>query len=193
MGTIPNLNLTETRNESGQSSLAPGAYVCRVVRSRYDAEYNRLLLDLDIDEGPHKGYYADLENRYNFWGLTWKLYLNPEDKWKVLNAVDIFRACNADFEYNDDGENDDQAMVGKQIGIITRQREYVGNDGITKKALAVYKPINIEDVRAGNFTIPDPVKAKGASAPPATGQVVDTTVEDPVEGFKDTTDDDCPF
>lgn len=190
---LGNMNLSEARRES----VEPGAYVMVVKKVYIDQKYDRLVLDLDIAEGPKAGYYTRLNDRAGFWGLSWSLYLSKDDAWKFANAIDAFRGCNSDFAWNDDGENDEQTLVGRRIGMITRHKEYMGNDGILKKKLVTYKPISLEDVRTGNFTIPEPILYKeGATQMPEAGSVVDTTASnqpDPVEGFKNTSDDEIPF
>lgn len=188
--TIPNMNLSEAKRES----VEPGGYIVKVIGTNIDTQYNRLQLDVDIVEGKYKGYFTRLQERANFWGLTANLYMNKEDAWKFANAVDAFRKSNAGFEWEDDAENDERKMVGMIVGAITQKRHYIGNDGVKKSKLLVNRLVPVEEIRSGDFEIPEDLFSddypKPQQAP--TGKVVDTTAEPP-EGFSEVKDEDMPF
>lgn len=185
---LPNMNLSEAKREK----IEAGGYVVKVLGVSIDEKYNRLQLQVDIEEGPHKGYYSRLNTQYGFWGLTANLYLNKESAWKFADAIEAFRSSNEGFSWNDDGENDEQTLVGKTVGVVTRRRHYLGNDGKEKSSLQVYKLLPAEDVRIGNFKIPEDVYADELkNRQPASAGVVD--MSGPVTGFGQVQDDDVPF
>jgi len=188
--TLPNMNLSQART----GSIDSGGYVVKVVNTNIDTQYNRLQLLVDIAEGDKRGYYSDLDGKYGFWGLTANLSLEPENAWKFANAIDAFRASNEGFVWNDDGENDERSLIGMCCGVITQKKHYIGNDGRKKSKLQVYRIIPAEDIRSGNYEVPDDLYANGLSAAPASpaAGVVDTTAG-PVEGFGPLNDDDIPF
>lgn len=188
---IPNMNLSQAR--SGGNGLDPDGFVVKVVAA-YMNSYGQLQLDVDIAEGPHVGYYADLSEKFNFWGLAIRLYLDEKSAWKFAQTIDAFRASNPGFEWNDDGENDERKLIGKYVGVITQRRHYYGGDGTEKTSLIVYKAVPVDDIRQGRFTLPEKDSyskdfAK-MSAPQATG-IVDTTMEIP-ESFRQSADE-TPF
>lgn len=176
---IPNMNLSEARNET----IDAGGYVMRIRRAEIDPKFNRLQLYLDIAEGEHTGYYERLNEKVGFWAMVLNLYLD-KDTWKFARAIDAIKASNEGFGWNDDAENDEQTLVGKYIGIVTRKIEYLGNDGLVKKKLRPYSTHSVQDIRDGKFTIPEMLPM---STPTASG-VVDTTA-----GFGPIKDEDMPF
>lgn len=183
--TIPNLNLSSART----GTLDADGYVMKVMSAIVDPKYNRLQLQLDIVEGDNVGYYQKLYDKAGFWGMILNLYLDPQSAWKFANAIDAFRASNEDFTWNDDGENDEQTLVGKYIGVITRKVEYMGNDGLVKRKLRPYSTVSVQDIRDKNYTIPEMLPLQGGSnTAPVTG-VVDTSSD----FFGPISDEDTPF
>ena len=186
--TLPNMNLSEARRET----IEPGGYVVKVLKTNIDTKYNRLQLEVDIIEGEHAGYFERLNDRAGFWGLTANLSIKKEDAWKFANAIEAFRASNVDFTWNDDGENDENGLIGMVVGAVTQRRHYIGNDGLKKSKLLVNRLIPVDDIRSGNYEIPDDLYAENYPMPVHTGHVVDTTGDDIPEGFKQSADD-TPF
>ena len=183
---IPNMNLSEAKRET----IEPGGYVVRVLRTNIDMQYNRLQLEVDIAEGERAGYFARLQERANFWGLTANLSLNDADRWKFRNAIEAFRKSNPGFQWEDDAENDEHNMIGMYVGAICRKRHYMGNDGKKKSSLQVHHLEPIDVIHSGNFEIPEDAYANDyPREQPAPNRVVDTTAP---AGFT-ATDDDTPF
>lgn len=169
---IPNMNLSEAKPKS----IEPGGYIVRVLGTEIDAKYNRLILKVDITEGPNQGYYTRLEEQYNFWGLYANLYLDEDSKWKFANAIEAFRESNVDFEWENDAENDEAKLVGMYVGAILQRKHYVGNDGKEKTKLQVHHLVPRQDIDSKTFKIPDDVYKDGTGASaPAVGGVVDMT------------------
>ena len=187
---IPNMNLSEAKREEIQ----PGGYIVEVVSTNIDTTYNRLQLQVDIAEGPKAGYFARLQERANFWGLTANLSLDEKDAWKFKNAVDAMRDSDPSFVWEDDEENDEEEMVGVKVGAITQRRHYMGNDGKKKSKLLVYRLVPVDVIRSGEYEVPDDLYADNMPKPkPSGGQVLDTTVPDPAEAFGEVADNDLPF
>lgn len=186
--TLPNMNLSQVRSES----IGPDAYIMEIKRVEIDTEHNCLICEMDICEGEFAGYYEKLSERWNFWGM--KLYLNgvldPEnmekkDRWRINKTIDALVESNPDFDWDYDGENDEQKMVGKRLGVVTRLKEYWGGDGKERSKLVPYSTISVNDVRLGNYTIPEPIRREKMEF---SGEVVDTT-----GGFGPVKDDEIPF
>lgn len=185
---LPNMNLSEAKRES----ITPGGYVVEILDVKIDQTYNRLQLKVDICEGPHAGYYQRLDDRYGFWGLIINLYMDEKSRWRFANTIETIRQSNEAFAWNDDGENDERALIGQKVGVVTRMRHYLGNNGKEKTSMQVYKTVPLQDIRVGNFQIPDDVYADELkNAAPAPGGVVDTTGSG--TGFGPVSDDDVPF
>lgn len=178
---IPNMNLSEARSES----IDAGGFVMKICKAEVDPKYNRLQLYLDIAEGEHSGYYERLNEKVGFWAMVLNLYLD-RDAWKFARAIDAVKASNEGFTWNDDGENDEQTLVGKYIGIVTRKIEYMGNDGLVKKKLRPYSTHSVQDIRERNYTVPEMMPLQNNTQP--VSGVVDTT-----QSFGPISEDDVPF
>lgn len=181
--TIPNMNLSEARTET----IDADGYVMRVMAAILDPKYNRLQLQLDIVEGDKAGYYKKLYDKAGFWGMILNLYLDRESAWKFARAIDAFKASNESFTWNDDGENDEMSLVGKYIGVVTRKKEYLGNDGIVKRKLVPYSTVSVQDIRDKNYTVPEMLPLQQTPTAGPTG-VVDSSAN-----FGPIKDEDMPF
>lgn len=153
MARIPNMNLSDARRET----VEPGGYVCRVIETNVDLQKNRLQLTLDITEGPHAGYYTRLHDRFGFWGLTGNMPMDEDKRWKFAATIQAFRDSNVDFKWDDDGENDSDALRGQYIGVVARRKHHMGMDGKEKATLHVYMMAPVGDIRAGNYKVPDDI------------------------------------
>lgn len=181
---IPNMNLSEARSES----IDAGGYVMRIRRAEIDRKYNRLQLFMDIAEGEKAGYFERLNDKAGFWAMVLNLYLDHDSAWKFARAIDAIKASNEGFVWNDDGENDEQTLVGKYIGVVTRKVEYMGNDGVVKKKLRAYSTLPVKDIREGNFKVPDLLPLQSSSSQAPVSGVVDTTA-----GYEPLKDEETPF
>lgn len=179
--TLPNMNLSQVRSES----IGPDAYIMEIKRVEIDTKYNRLVCEADICEGDKAGYYERLNDRAGFWGMKILLYMDEKYLWKFRKMIDALVESNPDFDWDYDGENDEQKMVGKRIGVVTRLKEYMGNDGQKKSKIVPYSTISINDVLTKNYTIPEPSRLDDSEF---SGEVVDTT-----GGFGPVKDDEIPF
>ena len=179
--TLPNMNLSQVRSES----IGPGAYIMEIKRVEIDTKYNRLVCEADICEGNLAGYYERLNERAKFWGMKISLYMDEKSLWKFRKTIDVLAESNPDFDWDYDGENDEQKLVGKRLGVVTRLKEYMGNDGQKKSKIVPYSTISINDVLTKNYTIPEPLRLDDSEF---SGEVVDTTV-----GFGPVKDDEIPF
>lgn len=169
-----------------REEIRPDGYVMKIMDARVESDYGgRLVLDLDIMEGPKKGYYSRLEDRAGFWGMSLSLYFDKDRLWRFTKAIEAIKESNQGFEWDYNQDNDEKTLIGKQLGVVTRLREYWGNDGKKKSKLTVYSTITADEVRKGQFTVPDPLLVDDIQS--AHGGVVDTTT-----GFE-AVDDEPPF
>lgn len=185
---IPNMNLSEVKTES----IKADGYVMKILAVEFDNKYNALKLKCDIVEGDNAGYYQRLEERYGFWGFYIWMYVDVTDqnkRKKFKQDIDNIKKSNDGFTWNDDGENDEQTLVGNLVGVVTRQKFKYGNDGQKKSKLVKYYTLPVDDIRAKNFEIPEPDTSQIDKTEAAfTGNVVDTTA-----GFEEMKTDDIPF
>jgi len=151
--------------EAGDSTRLPaGGYICKYTKVEDTPEKQYLYMEFDIVEGEYKGYFADLEERADFWaGRCWRSY---KDK-----ALPMFkRMCSAvtksnkGFIFDGNEHADESTLIGKKVGIILGEEEYLGNDGSIKTRLYVVREVDIADIKAGKFKVPALKKIPESSA-----------------------------
>ena len=151
----PITNIAEVQ-EAGESKRLPaGGYVCKYTKVEDNAGKNYLYMEFDIAEGEYRGYFEDLEERAGFW--AGKCYRSYSEK-----ALPMFkRMCSAvtksnkNFIFDGNQHCDESTLVGKKVGMILGEEEYIGNDGSTKTRLYVVREVDIADIKAGKFKIPE--------------------------------------
>ena len=141
--------------EAGDSRRLPaGGYVCKYTNVEDNSDKNYLYMEFDIAEGEYKGYYKELEERLDFWGG--RCYRSYTEK-----ALPMFkRMCSAvtksnkGFIFDGNEHCDESTLVGKKIGMILGEEEYIGNDGSVKTRLYVAREVDVADIKAGKFKVP---------------------------------------
>lgn len=162
----PITNIEEVKEAGDSTRLPAGGYVCRYTDVEDKPEKKYLYMEYDIAEGEFKDYYKDLEERANFWGG--RCYRSYTEK-----ALPMFkRMCSAVTKSNNgfifDGNKyaDEKTLIGKLVGMILGEEEYVGNDGALKTRLYVVREVSIDDIRAGKYKVPELKKLDKAPETP---------------------------
>lgn len=144
-------------------SVKPGGYIAQIFTVEDNPHKEYLKISLDIASGEFNGYYSKLAEAKGFWGLT--LYRSYKD-----TALGLFKAFYRAVEMSNAGyvwNNDERTLVGKFIGIILREEEYVKNDGSIATRLAIYKVVPVIDIQQKKFKIPELKKLKIETPTPA--------------------------
>lgn len=182
----PITNIAQVQEAGENTKLPAGGYVCKYTKVEDNEEKSYLYMEFDIAEGDFKDYYKDLEERLDFWGG--RCYRSYKE-----NALPMFkRMCSAvtksnkKFIFDGNEHCDEQTLVGKLIGMILGEEEYVGNDGSIKKRLYVARECSADDIREGKFKVPA-LKALEGSTTPA------TPVDDGFMNIPAGTDEETPF
>lgn len=170
------------------SRLQAGGYIVKIteVIDHDDKEYLELLYD--IAEGPEAGrftdpFYADKPYAHRFS----RFYTDRSigDFRGFIQAIDASNGTKFDEEFSKAKGFREQQLVGKLIGIVLREEEYLTNRGDIKTKLEVSSVMSIDRIREGKFTVPDvkPLKEK-----PETGMKPAPEVP-----FANISDEDIPF
>jgi len=61
---------------------------------------------------------------------------------------------NNGFIFDGNAHADESTLIGKLIGMVLGEEEYIGNDGNLKTKLYVVKEVPVEDIKAGKFKVP---------------------------------------
>ena len=175
--------------EAGESRRLPaGGYICKYKKVEDNPEKSYLYMEYDIAEGEYKGYYDDLRKRF------------PDGQWigayvksYKQTALPMFkRMCSAvtksnkKFIFDGNEHCDESTLVGRYVGMILGEEEYIGNDGSVKTRLYVVREVAIDDIKAGKFKVPELKKlpdTEGTSKP----------ADDGFMNIPEGTDEETPF
>jgi hypothetical protein len=139
----------------------PGGYIAKItsVKEVEDKEY--WWVEWDFSEGQFKDYYHELFASKDFWGG--KLIRSYKPK-----AMPFFKAFKTALEESNRGfkfdETNPGCIVGKVMGIVLAEEEYIGNDGKMKIRTYVDKTHSVRAIQAGDFKVPELKKLAGSAA-----------------------------
>lgn len=181
----PIKNIAEVQEAGDSKRLPAGGYVCKYTKVEDNDKKNYLYMEFDIAEGEFKGYYEELADRLDFW--AGKCYRSYTEK-----ALPMFkRMCSAvtksnkGFIFDGNEHCDESTLVGKKVGMILGEEEYIGNDGSVKTRLYVAREISVDDLKAGKFKIPDVKKVNDAPA--------EVKQDDDFMAIPENSDEETPF
>lgn len=138
-----NVDLNNVSAAGDYVSIKEGGYVGVIEDVVHMPDKQGIVLWLDIAEGECAGYYADLYDKREFWGLSdFRSY-----KEKALpffkRFVDTVEACNARYRWN----GDESKLKGKKIGMVLKKTQYTKNDGSIGFKFVVDKFIPLGEVK----------------------------------------------
>lgn len=155
------LDLNNVQEAGNFEKLCPGGYICRYtdVNDVSDKEY--LYMEFDIAEGRFKDYYKGMSDRFGFWsGRCYRSYKEkalPMFK-RMISAV---QNSNPGYAWN----YDERTLIGKLVGIVFGEEEYIGNDGTVKTRLYVSYETSVDDIKKGKFRTPALKQLKPSERP----------------------------
>ena len=167
--------------------LPAGGYVIKITGVKDEAAPDKQYLRLvyDIAEGPEAGRYAneDPENDYRHTlirsykdtalGML-KAFIQAVDE---TNGTKLGATIEAGL--------DEQALVGKKLGVVLAYEEYETNAGDVKERLYVKSCKTADQIRQGDYTVPELKKLKSRKTGAGSNAVP--------EGFTALTEADLPF
>lgn len=145
-------NWAEAETVELGAGLKPGAYVAVIKGVKDNPSNEQLAIDFDIAEGPEAGKFAGLpENRK--WMARFNQGYSEKAKAFFQNFIVAVQQSNPGFVF----ANDEKALVGKLMGIVCQTEYYTANDGdeTDRDTVRVVDVIAAQDVRAGDFKLPD--------------------------------------
>lgn len=180
----------EPIDESARRGLPAGGYVVRIKDVQNVAGKEYLKLEFDIAEGEHRGYYADLFERAHFWGGSFVRSYKEKARGFFAGFLEAVEKSNDGLVLRTENGLDERQLIGKAVGAILGEEEYIGNDGSLKTRLRVVRVVPADKIRKGDFTVPEIKRLESVAAPEA-ANVVDMTQPIPT-GF-DELEKDVPF
>lgn len=170
---MKNIDLTNVQEASDFQKPGAGAYICNITKvqdvpvdpSTGKGDY--LKIWYDIAEGEFKGYYGDMRKEHPGWDYVGSYMRSYKEK-----ALGMFkRFCtsvsesNAGYEFGSARNMDESTLVGKKVGLVFREEEYVSNAGEIKTRLQVFKEFPID--KLADQKVPDKKVLDDAQKPAA--------------------------
>ena len=150
-------NVTPSYGGEGRREI-PGGYIVKITYVEDVKEKEYLRVEWDYTEGELAGAHQECYDAFGFWPAP--LYRSYKAK-----AAGMFKAfieaigrSNQGFAWDWNEKN----LVGKWIGVVTREEEYMSNSGELKTRIIVDRVLPVVDIMNGNFTV-QPTKRKEAS------------------------------
>jgi len=162
MKPIKNIETVQEAGDGGKR-LPAGGYICKYTKVEDNPDKEYLYMEYDIAEGEYKGYYAELEERLDFWGGKCYRSYKPAALPMFKRMCSAVTKSNKKFIFDGNDHADEKTLVGKLVGMVFGEEEYIGNDGSTKTRLYVVRETSIEDIKEGKYKVPEIKKIKPAA------------------------------
>lgn len=131
--------------------LPAGGYVCRITKAEDVPEKEYLKIEYDIESGEFKDWWSDTAERAGFWGGHFIRSYKESAAGFFKGFTNAVEASNHGYAWN----WDERSLVGKYIGIVLGEEEYRKNSGDIGTRLNVTRNMSVEDIKSGNFKIPE--------------------------------------
>lgn len=166
-------NSVETATEFAKPT--PGGYVLGVYSVEDVPEKEYIVVNYDFAEGDLRGYYSDMAKTFGNWSGRLIRSYKPKALPFFKQFKEALEASNSGYHFD---ELNLQAMRGKLFGAVLAEEEYVNRDGQVKTSLRVQKVCSVQDIKSGNFTVPDVKKLSEAqlaktAQPPVMNELTD--------------------
>ena len=161
-----------------KEKLPVGGYVCKIlsVEIQENTWGEKMIISFDIEEGEQKGFYArnykeqDTEDKK--WKGNYRVSVPCDDGSEKDNRImSMFKAFIQKVEDSNNGYHwdwDESKLKGKLVGIIFNEKEWEFN-GRTGFFTNPRFTATVQDIRDGNFKIPDIQYLNGQSETPQGG------------------------
>lgn len=151
---MKSIDLTNVQESTDRERLTAGAYICKITGVE-DVPINPntgkgdyLRIHYDIAEGDFAGYYEGMREAHPDWTYVGSYIRSYKEA-----ALGMFkRFCsavsqsNGNFVFDGQKNSDEKTLIGKKIGLVFQEEEYIGNDGNHKKRLIVNKEFPIGEL-----------------------------------------------
>lgn len=157
----------------------PGGYAAKITHVEDVEEKEYLKIEWEFVDGEFKGVNKETFAAFGFWPYSFvRSYKDT--------ALRFFKGFKTAVESSNPGytfNNDPQSLVGKFVGLVLAEEEYVSKTGEVKTRLYVAEQRSGKAIREGDFKVPelkrlDPSKLNNYSAPVPAFTPIDVGGED---------------
>lgn len=146
---MKNVNWETVQDEVRQP--VPGGYAAKITRVEDREDKEQLLIEWEFADGEFKGANKETMTVFGFW--PYAFVQSYKDK-----ALRFFKGFKTAVENSNPGfvfKNDPQSLVGKFVGVVLGEEEYVSNAGQVKTRLYVAEKRSGKAIREGDFKVPE--------------------------------------
>lgn len=138
----------------------PGGYIAVIVSVEDHEDKECLEIRWDFPTGDYRGANQETFSRAGFWPITlWRSYKDA--------ALGFFKAFKTAIERSNSGYifqcADVRGLVGKRMGVVLGEEEYLNKHDELKTRLYVYQVRSISEIQARNYNVPELKKLSNAS------------------------------
>ena len=146
-----------------------GGYICRIVKATEGINrYNEpcLLLYLDVAEGDFKNYFGTIYERRLKRGVdrfpcVFNQVVNAFGERYFQRVIGAIERSNAGYfcSCRKGADWDERELEGLLVGVVLREREFRNSHGATRTYLVPAAIKSVEEIRRGEFTVPEKARA----------------------------------
>ena len=132
-------------------SPVPGGYAAKIVKVEDNTEKKCLYIQWEFADGDFKGCNQETFDSLGFWPMLLCRSYKPTALRFFKGFKTAVEMSNRSFVFN----NDPQSLVGKYVGVILGEEEYLAKDGSVKTRLYVAETRSGKAIRDNDFKVPE--------------------------------------
>ena len=161
------LNWEEVEDTSFEK-LPAGGYVVMLTSVVDKPAKEYLEVTYDICEGEHAGYYSDDFGQRNLWAHQMRRSYKETARGMFKKFLSTLEKSNPAFTVAEwQRTSDERRLEGLIIGVVLQYEDYTNNRGEDKERLQVVGLYTPDEIRAGDFKLPDRRDTRKGGVAPA--------------------------
>ncbi len=176
------VNYQDAPDASQYPNLVAGGYVCKITNVKDVPEKEYLQIEYDITTGEFANHFLNLANSFGWWaGNFIKSY-----KEKALPFFKGFISAVQDSNANFKFDYNETKLVGKLVGLVLAEEEYINNKNEVKTRMYVSSVHSVQDIKNKAFKVPEKKTLSTTNEPAAAPAEKNVNTEV-------ASDEECPF
>ena len=138
--------------EDGEFKTLPaGGYLAKITSATDDTAKEYLKLEFEITDGEHAGFCSETYQRAKFWPLRSVRSYKETARTFFNGFIAAVENSNPGFTWG----WDEKALVGKAVGVVVGERDYLSTSGDLKSGIEVAQIRSVQTIREGKFKVPE--------------------------------------